>query len=250
MNVLAQAFWLPKAGNTNEEYEDAYWPEQEIDHSTNTFSCAVADGATETSFSGLWAKMLVRAYCEGELNARKLPESLSTLQSSWLSQVSSNPLPWYAEEKLQSGAFSSLVGLTISKTTSEEEIDNKWEAIGIGDSCLFQMRDGELIYTFPLDQSDQFNSRPSLISSNPANNSGLFATIFHRTGVWELGDTFYLMTDALACWFLLSTEQNERPSEILRDIIVSTQFADWIVELREDNLIRNDDVTLLRVEIA
>jgi hypothetical protein len=61
MHILAQAFWLPKAGNNIDEYEDAFWPRRQIDASAEAFSFAVADGATETSFSKLWAEMLVRA---------------------------------------------------------------------------------------------------------------------------------------------------------------------------------------------
>src|SRR5712664_4061192 len=108
MHVVAQAFWLPKAGNTLEEYEDAYWPERPVDQKTDAFSFAVADGATETSFSDVWAKMLVRAYCQRQLSDKKLSKSLPRLQSTWLKLVSGKPLPWYAEEKLRSGAFSSL----------------------------------------------------------------------------------------------------------------------------------------------
>src|SRR2546422_7087812 len=111
MHLFAQGFFLPKAGNSHEEYEDAFWPQERIDLHTPAFRCAVADGATETSFSGLWAQMLVRAYCKGELSRKR--QDLSRLQRNWLKFVSGRPLPWYAEEKLRSGAFSSIVGLAL-----------------------------------------------------------------------------------------------------------------------------------------
>ncbi len=252
MHILAQAFSLPKAGNSKEEYEDAFWPEQQIDQSAEAFSFAVADGATETSFSGLWAKMLVRAYCRGKLVDKRLFKSLPNLQRRWLEHVSKTPLPWFAEEKLRSGAFSSIVGLTIMHITSRHEGVARWNALAIGDSCLFQVRGKNLITSFPFTNSEQFNSRPSLLSSNPIYNEEILNSSMQKSGSLVHEDTFYLMTDALACWFLRGVESNQRPWEILRDFATSEEtapFSDWIANLRKAHLIRNDDVTLLRVEI-
>src|SRR5262245_53960409 len=121
MHVLAQPFWLQKVGNAPEEYEDAVWPEQLTETEGKLFRCAVADGATETSFSGAWANVLVRAYGQGQLNARNLWKSLPCLQKEWLHSVRlcAQPLPWYAEEKLRDGAFSSILGLTLGPTTAD-----------------------------------------------------------------------------------------------------------------------------------
>ena len=243
---------LPKAGNSKEEYEDAFWPEQQIDQSAKTFRFAVADGATETSFSGLWAKMLVRAYCRGNLAEKILFKSLPALQKRWLECVSKTPLPWFAEEKLRSGAFSSIVGLTIKHGTSRNGKLARWKALAIGDSCLFQVRGNKLITPFPFTDSEQFNSRPSLLSSNPIYNEGILNSSMQKSGSLDEGDTFYLMTDALACWFLRAVESNQKPWEILRDFATSDEmasFSDWIANLRKAHLIRNDDVTLLRVEV-
>lgn len=261
MHVLAQAFSLPKAGNSVEEYEDAFWPEQQVDKTVKSFSFAIADGATETSFSGLWARMLVRSYCKGELAKSKMQKTLSSLQRKWLDVVSQKPLPWFAETKIQSGAFSSLVGLTIYHSAMDKRGLPQWQAIAIGDSCLFQVRDDKLITSFPLNDSEQFNNSPSLLSSNQAANVELEKNIIHKTGTLVEGDTFYLMTDALACWFLQEYESNRKPwadwSRILYADCVDNdlsdqqiRFSNWIADLRTSRLIRNDDVTSLRVEIS
>jgi hypothetical protein len=55
------------------------------------------------------------------------------------------------------------------------------------------------------------------------------------------------MTDALACWFLKAYEQGQKPWKIKRT--APKDFEKWIVKLREAREIRNDDVTLLRVEL-
>ena len=62
MRVHYAAYWLPKEGSREDEYEDAFAPAQAADDAPSEFLCAVADGATETSFSGLWAQLLVEAY--------------------------------------------------------------------------------------------------------------------------------------------------------------------------------------------
>jgi hypothetical protein len=247
MQVLAHAYSLPKAGNTLEEYEDAFWPLQFDSKGAEEFTYAIADGATETSFSGLWARLLVEAYCDGRFNEAQRAATLLELQARWLEQVGNAPLPWYAEEKLRSGAFSSLLGLTIQCISSAENIVSvTWEAMAIGDSCLFQVSNDELVAAFPLKHSEYFNSRPILLSTNPADNEHLSDHIIISEGAVEAGDTLYLMTDALACWFLKEYEQGGKPWEIKRSS--PEDFERWITKLRKDKVIRNDDVTMIRVE--
>lgn len=247
MHVLAQVHSLPKRGNTPEEYEDAYWPLQPVNESAEEFRFAVADGATETSFSGTWAGLLVEAYCAGRFSEADRATTLIALQAKWLEQVGGTPLPWYAEEKLQSGAFSSLLGLTIRNASSvDNAADVTWDAMAVGDSCLFQVRNDELIATFPLNHSDDFNSRPVLLSSNAINNGEIADHVLFREGSVEAGDVLYLMTDALACWFLKAFEQGQKPWKIKRSS--PEKFERWISKLRKDKLIRNDDVTMIRVE--
>src|SRR5262249_34751949 len=201
MHIFAQAFWLPKEGNSIEEYEDAFWPKRQVDEGVEAFRFAVADGATETSFSKLWAEMLVHAYCSRAFDNGKLYKSLRKLQRSWLEQVSKKPLPWFAEEKLRSGAFSSIIGLTVNQANSTNKSVASWKAMAVGDSCLFQVRGDDLITSFPLTHSQQLNSRPSLVSSNPVYNDELRGISVQKSGSLQEGDTFYLVTDALAHCF-------------------------------------------------
>ena len=41
-----------------------------------------------------------------------------------------------------------------------------WQAMAIGDRCLFVVREGGLELSFPIDDAAQFNNTPSLICSN------------------------------------------------------------------------------------
>ena len=113
MRIHIHHHWLPKAGNRSEEYEDAFWPTRSEVVTGGELYCAVADGATETSFSGQWARQLVRAFGNGDLAERDWTAQLAKEQSRWLHTVQRKPLPWYAEEKARSGAFAALLGLTV-----------------------------------------------------------------------------------------------------------------------------------------
>ena len=251
MEIVARVLWLPKAGNTAEEYEDAWAVADETPEVADVFRCAVADGATETSFSGLWARLLTRGFCEGTFPDGPELGDFAPLQRAWTQDVAAIPLPWYAEEKARSGAFSSLVGLTIAAASGAEP--GRWAALAVGDSCLFQVRDDRLLTALPLDTADAFTNRPTLLSSNAASNDErVAAQLVPFAGDWLPGDSFYLLTDALACWFLLACEAGGQPWRDL-DVIATADnasaFVDWIAELRADRTLRNDDVTLLRVAV-
>ena len=89
---------LPKRGNSEDEYEDAWAG----DPAAGRF--AVADGASESSFAGLWAQLLA----EGFLSAPRpedMPRWLAGPERRWAAEVMGLELPWYAEMKREQGAF-------------------------------------------------------------------------------------------------------------------------------------------------
>ncbi|MBO3461861.1 hypothetical protein G7B40_041275 [Aetokthonos hydrillicola Thurmond2011] len=142
-----------------------------------------------------------------------------------------------------------------------EDTDNmsgKWIAVALGDSCLFQVRDNKLIYPFPVSSSAKFNNTPLLISSNPSRNHEILHAVkvkaveVKKEDYWQKGDRFYLMTDALACWFLNQCEKhNTTALEFLSELNSQKQeqFKEWISTLRDNKEIRNDDVTLISIDI-
>jgi hypothetical protein len=243
-----RAYSIPKGGNAPDDYEDAfahgYSPKQAGPCGAEA-RFAVADGATETSFSGVWASLLVRSYCDGATSGRKLRSSLTGLQRSWSDAVDVRPLHWYAEEKARSGAFSTLLGLTIQAPTA---CHNRWHALAIGDSCLFHIRRGRLIRRFPLSHAAGFTARPFLLSSNTTDDGHL--RVRRLSGAWLPGDRFYLMTDALAHWFLASREAGESPWRQIDALDSQDDFVALVHDLRATRRLRNDDVTLLCVETA
>lgn len=215
-----------------------------------TLRCAVADGATEASFAGLWADRLVRAFGRGQIKSGRIVADLAPLQVAWWTEVRGKPLPWYAEEKLRSGAFSSLLGLTLTERRRDRRM--MWTALAVGDSCLFVVRAGRLLQSFPLQQSHCFDNSPVLISSLPARNRSLETVLRTCSGSGESGDRFYLMTDAVACWFLARWEHGDEPWTLL-DALADDESGErldaWLEEQRGAHALRNDDVTVLRVSL-
>jgi hypothetical protein len=244
MLVRAHTLWLPKSGNTPEEYEDAFWPDHVIDREVGAFRCAVADGATETSFSGLWARILVRAWCKGRLEASQMELHLPKLQRIWQRAIGSRPLPWYAEEKVRAGAFASLLGLELSFESSEPCTSGKWRALAVGDTCLFHVRGRRLLCAFPLELSASFGNTPHLVSSKANGNGQLASHLRIADGTWRGGDVFLMLTDALAAWYLRLREQRRAPR-----LPVVADFEEWVGCQRAARLLKNDDLTAMRVEV-
>ena len=233
MQISRDIFWLQKAGNAEHEYEDAYAISSPKPDRLREFRCAVADGATETSFSRSWAEILAGTFALGGLD-RVTPPVLAPLAAAWRAKIDADSLPWYAQAKLEQGAFSSLIGLTL-------RANGAWRALCVGDSCLFHVRPYQAIWAFPYYQSEQFGNRPLLISTDAAVNGGVQPQGVR--GRWQDGDFFLLMTDALANFFISQPR-------LRRQLVAATtqaQFEQIVTQARADRLLRNDDVTYLKV---
>jgi hypothetical protein len=253
MRTNVQVYWQPKAGNSPAEYEDACWPRQAGEF-PGSMHAAVADGATETSFSGLWARLLVSAYGRGRLAEATWNEDLNRIRRVWQRAVGQKPLPWYAEEKLRLGAFAALTGLTLYPPTDGDGSGGEFQALSIGDSCLFQWREGRLIWSFPFTAAEEFNSRPLLIPSLERGTENEVAAQ-RSDGQWCAGDTFLLMTDALACWTLRAVEAGGDPFALLESIGDPQAFHEFTATHRAqidsdgNRLLKNDDVTFVVVHL-
>lgn len=236
---LTQSFSVQKAGNKISECEDIW----NYGKSDRLCSIALSDGATESSFSQEWAKELVTAFVNHDC-----PKSswLIKSQQNWQQWLENQNLSWFAKRKVGQGAFATFLGLEVFD-------DLSWKAIAVGDSCLFVVRNCELRITyyvlrksFPLKQSEEFGNRPRLIGTYSNTEQICFSEI---NGIAEIGDRFYLATDAIACWIFKQLEANQDPWVKLDEISSQDMFANWVNELRDRHEIANDDTTLLCLEI-
>lgn len=245
MRASVTTLWAPRAGSTTAQYEDAFYPGHDGPRHARRLRFAVADGASESMLSGLWAGLLVRTWCKAR--RRRLPEILDVAKAAWDVELAAyledrgrtdRPIQWFEEPGLERGAFATLLGLAFS--TDHVHHTGKWEATAVGDSCLFQVRGGELLSAFPLKSSDEFDSAPKLVPSRHVDR----VSVEHDTGDWKGGDTFFLLTDAVAAWFLRTHEAGGAPWETL-----VAADADWVARRRADRTLRNDDVTVMRIDV-
>ncbi len=245
-----RVFSIPKAGNTAEENEDAA-----ADNTERTIQgrihVAVADGATESAFSRQWAAALARHFAMAPPGTRLNQPWLSPIRREFARTIDIASLPWHAQEKAGRGAFATLLGLTV-------DLSKGWyRVLAVGDSCLAVIPDGSGRATpvvVPKQFADPraFGSTPYLIGSNPTYNAQLQTAQIAmdepralRAGL----TTFLLMTDALGAWFARARQRGGRPWEDLAAIPGVSQFADFVTDLRRQEVIRNDDVTLVRLAV-
>ena len=181
MRVSTQAFHAPKKGNSEAEYEDAFFPDG-CEREAAEFRCAIADGASESAFAQVWAALLVRGFAERQMH-------LEQLRQKWLASINGQSLPWFLERKVKAGAYAAFVGLSIrenarhnsnGKAAKDEpqetwldqhgvaapvKVAGTWRAVAIGDSCLFQVRGDELVTVGPIGKSNEFDNSPYLLGS-------------------------------------------------------------------------------------
>ena len=244
MRLTWKSFSICKDGNNEEENEDAVYPVLPNGNPLiqDTFKCAMADGATSTSFSKLWANLVASESIQSNNLQKDISSVLSTSQKKWRAELSKKNLSWPAEIKVKQGAFCTLLWFRINSY-------HEWMACGVGDTCIFQIRKGWNVISYPLTWSSQFSNSAELISSNQLGCRAISSSPPMMDG-WEKGDTFIIATDALSEWFLRSIEKNEDAFQIIKNNTSSTiLFKHWITAMRKKYLIKNDDTTLIWLNV-
>jgi hypothetical protein len=230
---------VPRRGHGLDECQDA------AASAVDRGRFAIADGASESAQSALWARLLVDSFVADAGSDLAWADWLPPLQQRWSRAVEPGllGLPWFLEPGWHQGAFATLLGLELRPGG----LGWTWEALAVGDSCLCQVRDGRLMQAFPVQQASDFDGAPWLIGSRfPAP-----PRCQRCRGEAQPQDRLWLMTDALAQWFLRRAEAGDRPWEpleaALRDPDADRQFGEWIEQLRRSRQLRDDDVTLMVV---
>lgn len=277
-SVAVKTMVIPKQGNSEDECEDSHCIFPKTSLNKRHFGSVVAvisDGASESMFARAWSDTIAwraarRGYYVPETLAgpgssfRHLITQLMSHWERWLAEyinkrtVDGRPLRWYEEAKLASGAFATLLAVRLDYGISQRASKGKgggfWHAAALGDSCVFQVRGDEVISFFPIESSADFGSAPNLLGSNSNLDLVCQRTAFFN-GPFRRGDDFFLMSDALAAWFLTAVE-NAHPSELkeildqLREFSRSGDrptFKSWLSYLIASGTLQNDDVTFIHI---
>lgn len=219
----------------------------------NEIRVAVSDGVSNTSFSGIWSNLLVSAYMAGDLGAGVSPKQLLAYQLQWWDRVTTAWPNLTGTPLLMArrGASATFLGLSIRPEPSGG--GGVWRAEARGDSCLALVRSRIVDEKFPLKSASQFGQLTPAISTGRFTNGTLADTDGNRPveaitsccGSAVPGDTFFLMTDALAKWFYSAHEKGESPWEDLTGFAELREFAEWVRLKRKSGELENDDVTMV-----
>jgi Protein phosphatase 2C len=224
-----RSFLVSKAGHVPDECEDA------IDGDPEAGRFAIADGASESYAAGEWARHLVMGF----VRDGGTDDWLTGSRNAWQHEIGGGVLSWYAEDKLAHGAHATFLGLTVR--SSGDQVD--WEAIAVGDSCLFVVANDSQLVAFPVTQSTGFTSAPALVTSR-----GVSPGWKVERGTLRPGDVLLLATDALAQCVLASSEQGSFAGPTLLGLEEEDDFALWVALARDQGRLRNDDVAMGVVE--
>lgn len=242
MNNLVYIFSLPKEGELPKNNQDAAYS------SDDGTLIAIADGVSSSLFSREWAQILTREFCrDSDISIEKLHKHwhhwLRPLQEYWrnfyLSNVAS--LPWYAKGSADKDHGSAtFVGLKIHAKNRYGK--GYWEALSIGDSCLFKINSKlRKISFYPQMKSREFRSVTRCISSLPEYNS-LMPELWR--GEYHEDDYFFLATDAISQWIIESLEERNF-DESISEIRNYDEFSKFIFGLRAQRKIHNDDTSIV-----
>jgi hypothetical protein len=106
-----------------------------------------------------------------------------------------------------------------------------------------------MVQSFPVARSADFGNRPDLIGSRRAGGD----CSRRAQGRWRAKDRFLLMTDALAQWFLSRVEAKADPLAQMNALLAEASpeaFILWVEMRRQQGSLRNDDVTLIVVDVG
>ncbi|MEE9417746.1 MAG: hypothetical protein V3V01_20885, partial [Acidimicrobiales bacterium] len=140
--------------------------------------------------------------------------------------------PYYVRAANERGSHSTFLAVQVG--------DDHWSAIAVGDTCLLQIREGELIGSFPINDPEHFDFTPNLISTVSAPSD-----VRQAKGAFRAGDVLLGITDAGAEWLLRARSDN---ADVIRRLAsASLSSLDRLVrEERHSGALRNDDVAVVR----
>lgn len=245
IRLTAQPFITQKKEEDRVNCQDAWCQDEKVGR------YAVADGATRSFFPKEWAELLVEHFCEAPNpipNTRNWKAWLKPIQDKWhkrvVDKVKARPL-FYLVNSLNSKepATSTFIGLEFDK------VQGRWQAMIVGDSCLFKIGTHGFD-SYIIEKSSDFTNCPGLFASFEKDNHCEPTCI---SGDANPGDTFILATDALAKWILEHNEAGRRDDmhRKLNQINNEIQFHEFVdcARKNKDIPLNNDDVTLMMIAV-
>ena len=212
----------------------------------------MADGATRSFFPKEWDELLVEHFCEVSAPCprdddwkawlRPIQEKWHTIVAGRVNERSRFDLrnSFNAKEP----GTSTFVGIKFDKDKGE------WQAIIIGDSCLFHINELGKFKSYLMLNSDAFDILPEAFASFEKDNKFDPSFVGGRA---KPGDKFILETDALAKWVLQYKEAGKFNFGLdqLLQIESASQFLEFVDSSRvvTDISLANDDVCRMIISV-
>jgi serine/threonine protein phosphatase PrpC len=246
------AFTLPKLGEAKSTNQDRFG------HSADGRLIALADGAGSSLYPGQWAEILVKSFCDAKDNPipsiqQSYQDWLKQPQEEWrqfyLKKLQSPSRKWWqGGSELKACGFSTFLGLRLNNERETAQDTFQWQAIAVGDSCLFkwEMKTNQL-FVFPSKTAAAFKRTTQCFASLPEYAS--FSPQYME-GESQEGDIFLLATDALSHWLLSDYELEGDNWKKWFGIKAAKDFTDAIAQLRDNQRIQNDDITMILLEVS
>lgn len=245
----SRVFQIPKDTEHPEENQDAYT----LDAARGI--AAVADGVTSSIFAGHWAGILTEATVADapDPNDRQsFSRWLQRRRQAWSEQIDTRSLAWFQKAKLPTGAFSTLLWVRVSPVDDDRPGNfgaHRLQGFAIGDSCLFHVRHGEVLRSFPIQKAEELEADPLVLGSMDLGRDELL----RFEAVDDLcypDDLLVLCTDAVAGWALKLAEADTPPAWEHYWNIGQQPWRDEIVRLRDQGQMRYDDSTLMLLRVT
>ncbi len=236
-----ETYYSPKIGNSETEYEDAFAI------NPGKGKIAVADGASDSIFSGLWARSLVNSYVNSDLSITSddfIENLVSSARVRWHTDIEWDSLRLFVKNKALGGSYSTLILVESMEGNSFSKV----RVLSVGDSCILLERNGSLL-SFPLSDYEQFNISPKLVWSGYGSpfsteykwNKPVFSTEDLEPGQ---DSTVIVATDAVSKWLL-----QYYPDSWNGVMEHTNDLREYLTEQVKGRKMRNDDLTLVKVII-
>jgi hypothetical protein len=245
----ARAYWVPKRGNTVEEFEDGF----DIDAVGG--SLALADGAGDGVFTKSWVLQLLSSFRDRPVALNDMDavfEWINGQRRAWFEAIDYPSLRLSLQRKVdRSCASATFLAFRLDQdgvadSNADAGAGVGWTAWAVGDVCLFHVRGGDLIAWFPVTQSADFGTTPELYQSRPLRS---IPEAGELRGEILPDDLLVFATDAQACALLGAVEAGEPPDwGGLWDAGLDA-WRDGVERDRDAGKIVNDDCTLLMLRL-
>jgi hypothetical protein len=253
MLFQSRAFHVPKDYETPQYYEDASAVNQEAGR------VAIADGVSSAVFSGAWADILTRSVVAAPPNIDDPAEFATWLElrrKEWAAGINVPSLPYHLLMKLRQvgGGFSTLAWIEVravegTAETEPECLEFVVRGQGVGDACVFHVREGQILTKWPMVEASDFEADP--ISIGSVNFQRDQALEFQRfEWICRAGDLLVLATDAVSAWVYRMLEAGEAVNWQDLSQLEDSQLAEYLTQLRESHWLKRDDSTIVFVELG